>query len=162
MTDATFDRPEVIVFPPLIPLATLIAACALQWIAPLGWIAGLYSPVRIGIGLLVIIAGLTTTGAGRRALMKSGTAVNPSQPTTTLVTDGIFAHTRNPLYLGGSVALCGIALVFALDWMLLLIVPSCIFLHFAVVRREELYLEHKFGDAYRRYKASVPRYFNGN
>jgi protein-S-isoprenylcysteine O-methyltransferase Ste14 len=60
------------------------------------------------------------------------------------------------------VALCGIALIFDLDWVLLLIVPSSVFLHFAVVRREERYLEQKFGDAYRRYKTRVPRYFAGN
>jgi protein-S-isoprenylcysteine O-methyltransferase Ste14 len=42
--------------------------------------------------------------------------------------------------------------------LLLLIIPSCVILHFAVVRREEQYLERKFGDAYRRYKERVPRY----
>jgi protein-S-isoprenylcysteine O-methyltransferase Ste14 len=31
-------------------------------------------------------------------------------------------------------------------------------LHFGVVLREERYLEQKFGDDYRRYKKSVPRY----
>ena len=35
------------------------------------------------------------------------------------------------------------------------------FLHFAVVKREERYLEQKFGDAYRQYKARVPRYLAG-
>jgi protein-S-isoprenylcysteine O-methyltransferase Ste14 len=162
MTDTAFDRPDVIVFPPVIPLATLALACVLQWLAPLGLIAGLAFSVRIGIGLMVTCAGLLTTSAGRRALIKSGTNVNPSQPTTTLVTDGVFGHTRNPLYVGVSVALCGIALIFDLDWVILLIVPSCVFLHFAVVRREERYLEQKFGDAYRLYKERVPRYFAGN
>lgn len=162
MTDATFDRPDIMVFPPLIPLATLAIACMLQWAAPLGWIASLDLPLRVGAGLLVVFAGLVMISAGRRALLKSGTNVNPSQPTTTLVTDGVFARTRNPLYVGGSVALCGIALVFALDWLPVLIVPSFVVLHFAVVTREELYLEQKFGDVYRRYKARVPRYFYRN
>jgi protein-S-isoprenylcysteine O-methyltransferase Ste14 len=162
MTDATFDRPDIMVFPPLIPLVTLAIACMLQWAAPLGWIASLDPPLRIGTGLFVVLAGLMITSSGRRALMKSGTNVNPSQPTTTLVTDGVFARTRNPLYVGGSIALCGIALVFALDWVLLLIVPSFVILHFTVVTREENYLEHKFGDVYRHYKARVPRYFLGN
>ena len=43
----------------------------------------------------------------------------------------------------------GIALAFALDWLLLLILPSLLILHFGVVRREEEYLERKFGDRYR-------------
>ena len=35
---------------------------------------------------------------------------------------------------------------------------SAVVLHFGVVKREERYLEAKFGDAYRAYKAQVPRY----
>ena len=31
-------------------------------------------------------------------------------------------------------------------------------MHFGVVKREERYLEAKFGDAYRSYRAQVPRY----
>src|ERR1700710_1613019 len=162
MTDTAFDRPDVIVFPPVIPLATLAIACVLQWLAPLGWIAGVGTPVRVGVGAIIALSGLVTTSAGRRALIRHGTNVSPSQPTTQLVTDGVFGHTRNPLYVGGSIALCGLALIFDLDWILLLIVPSCVLLHFAVVRREERYLERKFGDAYRHYKARVPRYFAGN
>jgi protein-S-isoprenylcysteine O-methyltransferase Ste14 len=162
MSDITLDRPDVMVFPPVIPLATLTLACVLQWLAPLGFVAGVATPVRIGIGLIIAGAGLLTTSAGRRALIKHGTNVNPSQPTTVLVTDGIFGRTRNPLYVGVSVALCGLALLFDLDWVLLLIVPSVVLLHFAVVVREERYLEQKFGDAYRRYRERVPRYFAGN
>ena len=99
-------------------------------------------------------------GAGQRALLRHGTNINPLRPTTALVTDGIFRRTRNPLYVGVSVALCGVAVIFSLDWMLILILPACAIL--AVVLREERYLEQKFGDAYRRYKERVPRYFAGN
>jgi protein-S-isoprenylcysteine O-methyltransferase Ste14 len=158
MIDTIDDCPKVIVFPPLIPLLTLALACALQWLEPLGLIAEFGRPWRFGLGVIVVIAGLLTTSAGRRALLRHGTNVNPSQPTTALVTEGVFGRTRNPLYVGVSVALCGIALIFALDWIWLLIVPSCVILHFAVVRREESYLEGKFGEAYRRYKERVPRY----
>ena len=52
----------------------------------------------------------------------------------------------------------GVALIFALDWLVLLIVLSAFILHFGVVRREEQYLERKFGDQYRQYKLQVPRY----
>ena len=159
--DAAPDRPDVIVFPPVIPLATLAIAGALQWLAPLEWISDFDQGWRIAAGAFTVFVGLLTTSTGRRALLRHGTNVNPKQPTTVLVTEGVFARTRNPLYVGVSVALCGIALIFALDWLLLLIIPGCVILHFAVVRREELYLERKFGDAYRRYKVRVPRYLLG-
>ena len=60
-----------------------------------------------GIGAIIALAGLVTTSAGRRALIKGGTNVNPSLPTTQLVTDGVFGYSRNPLYVGICVALCG-------------------------------------------------------
>ena len=87
-----------------------------------------------------------------------GTNVSPLRPTTALATDGIFSWTRNPLYIGGTLVMFGIALVFAIDWLLLLIPPSLLILHFGVVRREEEYLERKFGDPYRRYRLNVARY----
>jgi protein-S-isoprenylcysteine O-methyltransferase Ste14 len=159
--DAAVDHPNVMVFPPVILLSALVLACALQWPVPLGWIAEFDRGWRFGSGTFFVIAGLLTTSAGRRALLRHGTNINPSLPTTTLVTEGVFGLIRNPLYAGMSAALCGIALIFALDWLLLLIVPSCVVLHFAVVRREERYLERKFGEAYRRYKERVPRYLPG-
>jgi protein-S-isoprenylcysteine O-methyltransferase Ste14 len=62
------------------------------------------------------------------------------------------------MYVGVSSAVIGIALVFAVDWLLLLFVASLVLLHYGVVLREEQYLEHKFGDEYRCYKSDVARY----
>jgi protein-S-isoprenylcysteine O-methyltransferase Ste14 len=162
MIDTSIDRPDVIVFPPAIPLATLVIAGVLQWLVPIGLIADIAFPLRIAFGVIVALSGLAVASAGRRALLRNKTNISPLQPTTALVTDGIFGYTRNPLYVGGSVALCGIALLFDLDWIPLLLLPACLLLHFAVVLREERYLEQKFGEAYRRYKMTVPRYFFGN
>jgi protein-S-isoprenylcysteine O-methyltransferase Ste14 len=161
MTDATVDHPEILVFPPVIPLATLAISCVLQWLAPLGLIENIDRGWRIGWGVVIFVAGLLMTIVGRRTLLRHGTNVNPLQPTTALVTDGIFRRTRNPLYVGILITQYAVALIFALDWLLLLILPSWVALHFAVVTREERYLERKFGEAYRRYKARVPRYLLG-
>lgn len=46
----------------------------------------------------------------------------------------------------------------ALAWMLVLSPLAWLALHFGIVRPEEEYLERTFGDAYRQYKARVPRY----
>jgi protein-S-isoprenylcysteine O-methyltransferase Ste14 len=91
-------------------------------------------------------------------LMRLGTNINPFQPATALATHEIFAWTRNPLYVGIFPVMCGVALILALDWLLLLVVPSYFILHFCVIKREEQYLECKFGADYRRYSERVPRY----
>ncbi len=62
------------------------------------------------------------------------------------------------MYVGGSIAALGLALVLDSDWMILLLVPALLVLHFGVVLREERYLESKFGETYRSYKTAVPRY----
>jgi protein-S-isoprenylcysteine O-methyltransferase Ste14 len=148
-------------FPPSSPLSTLAISCVLQWLAPLGLIADIDQGWRIGWGVVIFMAGLLMTIVARRTLLRHGTNVNPLQPTTVLVTEGIFRRTRNPLYVGIIITQYAVALIFALDWLLLLILPNWIVLHFAVVTREERYLERKFGETYRRYKARVPRYLLG-
>jgi protein-S-isoprenylcysteine O-methyltransferase Ste14 len=54
--------------------------------------------------------------------------------------------------------LAGLAVLLASDWMLVMTIVFVPVIHFGVVKREERYLEAKFGDTYRRYKESVPRY----
>jgi protein-S-isoprenylcysteine O-methyltransferase Ste14 len=161
MTNSVPDRADFIIFPPVIPYSTLVVAGLLQWLEPLGLLVHLGMLLRIVAGAAVFAAGMAMMSAGHRAMSRHGTNVNPLRPTTALVTEGVFGYTRNPLYVGVSIALCGVALVFALDWVLVLIVPACVLLHFAVVRREERYLEQKFGDAYRLYRSRVPRYLSG-
>jgi protein-S-isoprenylcysteine O-methyltransferase Ste14 len=158
MNKPTTDHPEVAIFPPVIPLVTLVLSIALQWLTPLGWLAMADPLVRMLCGAAIVAIGAFITVSGRQALVRSGTAVNPLHPTTALVTAGIFGWKRNPLYVGVSFALCGVALIFALDWLPLLLIPACLLMHFAVVRREERYLERKFGDEFRRYTSHVPRY----
>lgn len=152
------DHPDVVIFPPLILACALAFACLLQALWPLGWLGGLGQDVRIGTGIVFAIIGFAIAASGRRRLVGAGTNVSPLRPTTALATGGIFRWTRNPLYTGGTLFMLAVALVFALDWLVLLIAPSALVLHFGVVRREEQYLERKFGDAYRQYKSSVARY----
>ena len=158
MSKPSNDRPNVIAFPPLILVITIALGFALQWLMPLGWIVRIDQTWRIGVGAIVVIIGALITIRGARALAHRGTNINPMLPALAIATEGIFRWTRNPMYVGGTFLMIGIALIFALDWLLLLLVPSVLILHFGVVMREERYLERKFGDEYRRYKASVPRY----
>ena len=61
--------------------------------------------------------------AGRRTLTRLGTNVSPLRPTTALATNGVYEWTRNPLYTGGTAVMIGVAFIFALDWLVLLMAP---------------------------------------
>jgi protein-S-isoprenylcysteine O-methyltransferase Ste14 len=52
----------------------------------------------------------------------------------------------------------GIGLAARSPWVLILTLPLAITLRYAVVAREEAYLERRFGDAYRDYKVRVRRW----
>jgi protein-S-isoprenylcysteine O-methyltransferase Ste14 len=159
MTQSFSDVPRIIVFPPIIPLVTIFSAVLLQWLRPLALFAQVALIYRASLGIIVLAAGIALLVAGTYALSRNDTAVKPSLPTTKLVTAGVYAHTRNPFYVGGSLGLLGIALTMGLDWLPILYVGSFVLLHFGIVLPEEEYLDRKFGDAYRQYKAAVPRYF---
>jgi len=147
-SDTPSDHPKVIVFPPLIPAATIAAAILLQWRVPLHVFVNLDGMWRIAIGTL-LMAGVLLAVFGARS---------PHEPSTVLVTDSVFRWTRNPFYTGGTLTMIGLALLVGLDWLVILALPSSVFLHFGIVRPEEDYLSAKFGKAYQRYMARVPRY----
>ena len=158
MTDTANDHPDVIVFPPIILFVTFILAALLQSAAPINALATLDFAVKVGLGGLLLAIGVAISAAGATALLRRGTNVNPLRPALALATNGIYRWTRNPMYDGGAPMMIGLALLFACDWLLLLMIPSYLVLHFGVIRREERYLERKFGAPYRHYCAQVPRH----
>jgi len=153
------DTPGVIAPPPLLALAVIVVGLALDWLFPAYVLTLLPSLVwRIVVGVILLAVGLGIGFPARRAFISAGTEVKPWKPSTALVTDGIFARLRNPMYVGGTLVLAGLSILLAADWMLVLTIAFVPVIHFGVVMREERYLEAKFGDAYRAYKARVPRY----
>jgi protein-S-isoprenylcysteine O-methyltransferase Ste14 len=156
--DQEKDHPDVVIFPPVLLLATIALGIILGQFFPLGIIARLPTAPRLIVGLILLIGGFSFTAMIKRTFTRAGTNIRPDQPTTTLVISGIFAHVRNPAYLGGMIALLGLALLLNSDWIVLLMIPFLLVLHYGVVLREEQYLEKKFGEPYRAYKARVPRY----
>jgi protein-S-isoprenylcysteine O-methyltransferase Ste14 len=158
MNNILDDHPNVIVFPPLILIATILLAALLQWTIPLDVFATIDRSLRIAVGGVLFAIGAALAIAGARALIRHGTNVNPLRPALTLTTNGIYGWTRNPMYDGGAPVLLGLALMFSCDWLALLMVPSYLVLYFAVISREERYLERKFGAPYQRYCAQVPRH----
>src|SRR5262249_6758965 len=91
-------------------------------------------------------------------ITRAGSNVPTNRPTTTIVDRGPYRFTRNPIYLAMVLALIGPAIALNSLWLLLTLVPFALVIRYGVVAREEAYLQRKFGDDYRRYRARVRRW----
>ncbi len=96
--------------------------------------------------------------AGIRQQRRAGTNIETHRPTETIVTDGPYRYSRNPLYIGLMSLYSGAAVMGDSLWVLGLLAPLLVVMHFGVILREEAYLERKFGDVYRAYRARVRRW----
>lgn len=99
----------------------------------------------VGAGLAVIGWAVRTVGARDVAAPSS------------LVTDGPYAFSRNPMYVGWTALYAGLALLRGSAWLLLALPVVLAGTHLDV-RREERTLERRFGAAYRAYRREVRRY----
>lgn len=139
----------------------------LLWILMLGLIGTCYwtgwgpailpAPGRwTGVGLFVL--GLAMTIIANRHFRRVQTNIYTYRDPNILVTDGLFAVSRNPMYLGFSLSLIGAALL-ANEWLALL--PAGFFIavsHFHYIPFEEGAAERVFEDDWRAYKARVRRW----
>jgi len=85
--------------------------------------------------------------------------LKPWKASSAFVTEGVYRWTRNPMYLGMALAYAGAALLLDSLVALLLLIPLVFVIQKEVIAREEAYLEDRFGERYRRYKADVRRWF---
>src|SRR2546428_12167077 len=151
------DVAGVIALPPLIFLGFLAAAAVLEAIMPLPVLLA-HSLARYLLGAVLAVGGFVMIAAGTRRFVAAGTNIPPTLPTTALVVDGIYGRTRNPLYLGLILIYLGLGVAAGSLWAIGLVAPLLWVINVGVVKREERYLERKFGDAYRAYKARVRRW----
>jgi protein-S-isoprenylcysteine O-methyltransferase Ste14 len=134
----------------------LAAATVLEAVVPLSVVA--YPSARYVAGAIFIVAGFAGIFAAAGRFRAAGTNIPPDLPTTALVTEGIYARTRNPFYLGSTLVYLGLAVAAGSLWAIVLMVPMLWVINVGVVAREERYLERKFGEAYRTYKGRVRRW----
>ncbi len=152
------DHAGVRVPPPALFLGALLIGIGLEWQWPLSWLDGLPSSLRYWFGGGLVLAGAALMAAALRLFRKAGTAIPPWEPTTALVTTGVYRLSRNPVYVAMVLLYVGLALIFATSWALLFLAPVLATLQIAVIRREEAYLDRRFGEPYRQYHARVRRW----
>ena len=75
-----------------------------------------------------------------------------------LVDGGLFAHCRNPLYVGNLLIVLGLIVVHSGNWLYLAALPFFVIAYLAIVLAEEEYLREKFGAEYDAYCRRVPRF----
>jgi protein-S-isoprenylcysteine O-methyltransferase Ste14 len=148
----------VIARPPLLFLAALLLGFVSDRLLPLPFAVPEADLVHWIISGALILIGLALAAAGIRNFLRAGTPVPTNEPTHALVTTGIYRWTRNPIYLGFFLVYGGIGLAVRSPSILILAPPLAIAIRYGVVAREEAYLERRFGDAYRDYKARVRRW----
>lgn len=153
--DNAQDNPGVIGPPPLIYAGPLLAGLLLSRTFPVKFLPRL---VRLVVGGTCIAIASVILPSAFRQMRNAKTNVNPTQPVTTIVTEGPFRFTRNPLYLSLTLLYAGIALVANALLAMLLLPIVLIVMNLGVIGREERYLERKFGEQYLRYKRQVRRW----
>jgi protein-S-isoprenylcysteine O-methyltransferase Ste14 len=149
------DRAGVIAPPPLIYAAVFAVGYGLDRYYPVslrpddsaGW-----------LGWAIFAAGLGVLALGGAYLNRAGTSVSPYRPTITLVTAGPYRYSRNPLYIALTLTYLGAAVVVNTVWPVMLLPGLLLVMQWAVISREERYLERRFGQEYRRYRARVRRW----
>jgi len=153
------DAAAVRIFPPGVPLATVLAGVGLESLWPVDPGVAVPAPERWWIGGAIAAAAFLGLGLWSVVLFRrSGQNENPWKPTPAIVERGPFRITRNPMYLQMVLVCIGFAVMLWNVWILLL-TPLCAWvLHRFAILPEEEYLEARFGDSYRNYKRRVRRW----
>ncbi|HUF17166.1 MAG TPA: isoprenylcysteine carboxylmethyltransferase family protein [Thermoanaerobaculia bacterium] len=115
-------------------------------------------PYNWTFGFVLVLIGMVLVLLPASTLLRAKTALSPYHATSRIVTTGLFSVSRNPIYLGLTAGYLGVAIAFNLTVAVLLTPLVLLAMYYGVIRREEAYLERKFGDEYRQYKARVRRW----
>jgi protein-S-isoprenylcysteine O-methyltransferase Ste14 len=154
--DDTADTAQVIVRPPLAWGLAVIAGLALDWLTPLPFLPADLPARPLGATVFVLALALLVWAVA--TIVRAGSNVPTTRPTTGIVESGPYRFTRNPIYLGMFLGLIGLTIAFDNLWMLIMATLFALIIRYGVVAREEAYLDRKFGDAYRGYRSRVRRW----
>ena len=145
--------------PPILLLVCLFAGWSLDWAR--NWLilpATLWTAPRVALSGALILLGLGLNVYCAWQFKKAQTCIKPWRATSSIITNGPYRYSRNPIYLGFAIAAAGIALAFNTWWMLLSTLAFVLIANKLVIEREEKYLEGKFGESYLNYRRETRRW----
>jgi protein-S-isoprenylcysteine O-methyltransferase Ste14 len=141
--------------------ATLFMGFMLVYV-PLRWILARGTEVSMPLGLIGVLPlalglGVTLWCVWEFATRGQGTPA-VFDPPKKLVTRGLYSYVRNPMYIGATLLLIGLGILFASRAILIYALAFLVITHTVVVLYEEWALSRKFGGDYLAYKQAVPRW----
>lgn len=150
-------RPSRVPWPPILYASSILCAAAGQLALPLHFPARLTAALAL-LGIVCLGGGAGLGIAAIRRFRRAGTTVSPNRAAEKLVTDGPFSFSRNPMYLGNTLALIGLALIFDVPWFLVVAPAAMLCVQELAIKREEAHLAAKFGAEWASYAARVRRW----
>lgn len=148
-------RPNILPWPPIIYVAAALAAYGLGRLVPLVFV----QDRAVGMaGAAVLFAGVALDLWAMATMWRAKTNILPHRGADALMTSGPFRFTRNPIYLGNTIAMLGLSATFDNGWFSVLGLGAAIAVHHLAIRREEAHLAARFGEAWIAYSARTPRW----
>lgn len=137
-------KPMIFPWTPVVYLAAVLAALMLHKIKPLDVEGQWHLPMHV-LGVVGIAAGVWLVGWGYIKLMRYRTGLLSSSATSHLVTSGPYRFSRNPVYLGYTIAMIGAGLLSGNFWLVIGTIATVVITHAWIVRSEEKHLLARFG-----------------
>ncbi len=142
------------------PIVVLLTSVAMKAVASTTSPLPLAPALRWGAAGACVLFGLALAALGFLEFRRAKTTINPLEPeaASSLVTRGIYAYTRNPMYIGFAAVLVGWAIYLAAPWSMLGPLAFVLFITKFQIRPEERALGSTFGAAYSDYVRKTRRW----
>jgi protein-S-isoprenylcysteine O-methyltransferase Ste14 len=127
-------------------------------VRPITILGGPASRTLVTAGWVIFWIGMIVAHSGVFTFMLAGTTMFPFKEASRLVTHGPYRFTRNPMYLGLTIAYIGLSLALNTAWPIILLPLMLWLLVKTVIEAEEKYLTAEFGDEYVQYTKRVRRW----
>jgi protein-S-isoprenylcysteine O-methyltransferase Ste14 len=155
LPDGTPDHPDLPYKPPLAFLGALLLGVIIhRW-----WPRSARPDAWLPLGVTMVLLGVALIVWAKVVFDRKRTPLEPWKATRTIVDDGPFAYSRNPVYIGFAVIQFGIGVWSDKLAIVLLTVVPMVLTARLIVPREERYLRRKFGEEYDNYCWRVGRWF---
>lgn len=150
-------RANSVPWPPVLFVAAIAAAFALDWGRPIAW-PGMDDMAARLLGYSFGIASIVLVVSAIRELRRANTTVMPDGVSSALVTTGPYAYFRNPIYLGEVLLLLCAAEIMKNVWFVLAAAVFAVLVTVLQILPEERHLTARFGDAYDAYRSRTRRW----